>query len=370
LIKVVVSAVFSTLILSSCAAPEISSRTIPPSPSPTTQLQNKWLLACENYEIRGDETYHRAYDAIILDYCANSQPESYELDFEASETVDQEDLALHIDSEKFFLSYWSRFMGEVPQKQEFIFTNKDKEWWEEKQVESLTSPDLGWFTSTSEGGHCRVDPFIYCSKLFEPALTVSGAPVEFRIIGTSFRKEYWQLTNMAHETVHLYQDSLGMSHWAPWYVEGQATLFELAAGELLFGNDDLRNEYFTRVARHDRVPFNPESAESVYQHFVSCSQMQQGECDQFFYGAGSLYHEKLIIDHGLDTYFAWQRTLSELMPKGNPGSFSNEQLQLMSTTFRDVFNSTFTYQLNDFETVIAPSYVSEQFSNYSKNSNH
>ena len=351
------------ILFTSCASTDVSAAG---SPTPTPQI-NFWQQACEDYELRETKDYLKVYDQIISDYCKGAEPENFELNIEASETVDPEALSFHKDSELFFLSYWSPLMGDVPQKQEFVFTNKDQKWWEEKQLQSLFNPDLSWFTSKSEGGHCRVDPFIYCSKLFEPSLTKSGSPVDFRIIGTSYRQEFWQKTNIAHETVHLYQDSLGMTHWTPWYVEGQATLFELAAGELLLGNDQLRLEYINRVARHDRAPFSFENSDSVYQHFLTCGQSQQGECEQFFYAAASMFHEKLILDHGLDTYFLWQQKLANQMPKGNPGTFTQDQTQVMFETFKELFESTFTYSLQDFESTIAPSYVSEKFLEAPKN---
>lgn len=344
------------LLLSACSGADF----VVNSPT-STPKENLWLSACEEYQPRGKQEHLIVYQEIIESYCKEASPHNFDLNYEASSTVDKEDLAFHLDSEQFFLSYWSSYMGDVPKKIEYIFTNKDKEWWTQKQVESLSNPDLAWFTSTTEGGHCRVDPFIYCSKLFEPSQTSSGSPVEFRIIGTSFRKEYWQLTNIAHETVHLYQDSHGMSHWSPWYVEGQATVFELAAGELLFGNNELRSEYFNRLAREDRIPFNYESGATVYQHFLECGQTRNGECSQFFYGVAALYHEKLILDHGLKKYFEWQTKLQSQMPKGNPSSFSQEQTEEMVTKFASIFETTFKYSLVKFETEVAPNYVSEQF---------
>ncbi|MFM2321474.1 MAG: hypothetical protein RL612_621, partial [Actinomycetota bacterium] len=238
----------------------------------------------------------------------------------------------------------------------------DESWWVDQMTERVKNPQLSWFTSKNEGGHCRVEADIYCPKFFGPSETTNNEPVEFRIIGTKLNWQDWQLLNSAHETVHLYQDSHGMSHWANWYIEGQATFFELAMAELLYKSDHIRRDYlFTRPAREDKYEFRPTSASSVVDFLRKCEMARNGECDSFKYGVGSVFHEKLVIDFGLAKYFKWQQFLIDKMPRGNPADLSQAKQDLVARIFDQSFPAVFDTSRDKWEkTVLAP-YLFEIF---------
>lgn len=329
----------------------------------TPESTNEWVQACMNFEPSSEKKYYQAYNEIIADVCEVANTEFPQISVEMSPTVDRNDAQLFIDSESFHLAYWSRFLGEeFVNKRTYIFSEDDQGWWEEKMKVSLKEPDLSWFTSTDEGGHCRVDPSGTCPKVYGPNETLSNEQIEFRFLGSRIEWANWQRLNSAHEIVHHYQDSNGMSHWSYWFVEGQATFYELAMARLLLNSDSIRIQYLvTSPNLQDKYILNPTDVDSVMAHINLCMQAREGECDAFRYGVGSLYHEKLVLDYGLDKYFEWQDHLNATMPKGNPAEFNQDEMETMIQTFDDSFREVFGISQSEWErNVIAP-YIIESF---------
>jgi hypothetical protein len=323
---------------------------------------NEWVAACESYEYSADEGYLKAYEEVIFDVCSKADPSLRSAPFTLSPTVDVDDAMRYIDAEKFHESYWLSYMNpEFPEKIRIVFSENDQKWWEEQMVENILNPDLGWFTSQDEGGHCRVEATIFCPEFFEPKLTTANVPTEFRIIGSQLAWENWQVINSAHEAVHLYQDSYGMSHWAIWYVEGQATFFELAMAQLIFKSESIRTEFLKdRPARGDTLLLTPETVEDVIDFLESCNKARQ-ECNEFKLGGGSLFHEKLVIDHGLTKYFEWQKYLIDRMPMGNPGDFNAEESLKAETTFNQSFIDVFGVDRKKWEEESVAPYLLEYY---------
>jgi hypothetical protein len=360
------------LVLSSCAntavvepAPIITqSSAVAEEPIVEEQeLISEWLAACEDHVPIPEGQHSLAYEAVIIEVCGKANPDGYLLPHLFSPTVSQTDSKRYLDGEAFHESYWVKRMNpDFPVKMRIIFSEKDGEWWKEQQVANLIDPELGWFTSKDEGGHCRVLADIFCPKFYGPSDTTTGIPTEFRIIGSKLSWEDWQLTNSAHESVHLYQDSHGQSHWTFWYIEGQATFFELALARLLFDQDDLRTgSVFSNPQRTDSLKLVPTSSDTVAKYLKDCENSRNGECDSFKYGGGSLFHEKLVIDFGLERYFEWQDFLNEQMPKGNPANFDAAQGNELAKTFDKSFEEIFGFSQREFETEIMPAYIFEVY---------
>lgn len=340
--RVIACVVLISFTLSGCVQAASKSDSAKQS-NQSSKQQNLWVNACEDYKSDYEAGFHEAYDQVIRDICSTADPEKIDTEISVSPTVDRSNLDIYLGSETFFESYWITKMESIfPRKQRVVFTELDAVWWATQMKKYLKNPDLSWFSSTTEGGHCRVESDIYCPKLFDPEFTKSGNAIEFRIIGSKLNFQDWQLLNSAHETVHLYQVSQGMSHWANWYIEGQATFFELAMAQLLFSSDHVRRDYlFTRPAREDSLKFSPKSISDVTNFLEKCDLARNGECDNFKYGVGSMFHEKLVVDHGLTKYFEWLKLLSTEMPKGNSGGFSDAKQRLVSTKFDQCFSRTF-----------------------------
>lgn len=343
-------------LLTGCSSIEPSGSTPIPKSS---KAANAWVRACANYEYSASKDFEIAYEEVIRDACAKVDLNAIAVPFESSQTVNKESLEIYIGAEKFHLGYWNKYMQSgFPTKQRIVFTELDQAWWEQKMNENILKPDLSWFTSKNEGGHCRVESDIFCPKFFEPVLTTTGLPTEFRIIGTKLGWQDWQLLNSAHETVHLYQDSHGMSHWAFWYIEGQATFFELAMSKLYFGDNYLRREFIvTRPNRQDSLKYSATNLAESRAFLKKCKASRNGDCENFKYGAGSLFHEKLVIDYGLAKYFDWQMKLAARMPKGNPGNLSHTKQMRTETEFAVIFEESFGQSLDHFENQTMAQYL-------------
>lgn len=358
----------SVLVLSGCSTADGNSASEPNevvAPPEVHGSVGEWADACENYSGSPSVGFGGAYHEVIVDLCAKAKPENYSVPNELSPTVSVVNASRYLGSELFHESYWANYMPEgFPRKMRVIFTENDETWWIDQQKKHLIDPDLGWFTSTTEGWHCRVEADIYCPKLFAPKETQSGVSTEFRIIGSELAWQSWQRTNSAHEMVHLYQDAHEQSHWAFWYVEGQATFFELAAARLLLNTDELRTSLVINNPRiNDSLKFDPNSTAKIVQYFEDCNWSKDGGCDSFKYGVGSLFHEKLVIDHGLEKYWDWQLFLNTNMPKGNPANFTNSETDNMFRIFNQSFEKVFGFTRNKFEQQIMPEYVYEYFQN-------
>lgn len=320
---------------------------------------NEWVRACEHYEPDTSEDFLAVYDQVIRDVCSNYDLDARAIPAVLSSTVNPKDAERYLNSEAFHEGYWAKFMAaDFPVKQRVIFTELDEKWWEQQMKSTLLEPELGWFTSTTEGGHCRVESTIFCPKFYEGKLTKSGLPVEFRIIGTELNWDDWRVLNGAHESTHLYQDSYGMSHWASWYIEGQATFYEIAMSRLLFDNNNIRREYvYNRPARQDAWQIDASSVKSVLDFLDKCDHAQQGECDGFKYGGGSLFHEKLILDYGFEKYMDWQTFLINNMPMGNPMDLTREVRDQMVLIFDQSFVEVFGISKSEWEREVMAPYL-------------
>ena len=323
---------------------------------------NEWTKACRAFKPRSTSGFGVVYDELIKDACSKAKPNSFKASAVVSPSVSARNVSRYMDSLRFHESYWSTRMNPgFTSPLRVVFSERDKRWWTQKQKQYLLKPDLGWFTSKSEGTHCRVMDDIFCPKHFEGALTKSGNPVEFRIIGSRLSWQNWQLTNGAHEAVHIYQDSHGQGHWMFWYIEGQATLFELAMGRLLHKSDVLRKMYLVDGPKqNDSLKINASSPESVAKFFVDCNNSGNA-CATFKYGGGSLFHEKLILDYGLDKYFQWQDYLNLNMSRGDQSKFTPAENEKLFKTFAKSFEEVFGITQERFETKVMPKYFFDSY---------
>lgn len=323
---------------------------------------NEWTKACQGFKSRSTSGFGVAYDAVIADACSKAKPNSFKASALVAPSVSARNVSRYMDSLRFHESYWgTRMNPSFTSPLRVVFSENDKQWWTQRQKRYLLKPDLGWFTSKSEGTHCRVMADIFCPKHFEGALTKSGNPVEFRIIGSRLSWQNWQLTNGAHEAVHIYQDSHGQGHWMFWYIEGQATLFELAMGRLLHKSDVLRKMYLVDSPKqNDSLKINASSPESVAKFFNDCNNSGNA-CATFKYGGGSLFHEKLILDYGLDKYFQWQDYLNLNMPRGDQSKFTDAENEKLFKTFAKSFEEVFGITQERFETKVMPKYFFDSY---------
>lgn len=329
----------------------------------TPAVSELWSDKCAQYESPNNtQPFAQAYEIIIADVCSKSAAYDYELNYEYSETVDKAVAEKFTDGLIFALDYWSNYAPKFEPANFVLFSENDQKWWEQKQVEYLKNPNLGWFTSKDEGWHCRVEADIFCPKNFMPNETNSGQRVEFRIIGSMLTWEPRHNVNMAHEVVHAYQDEVGIGHFREWMIEGQATFFELAFAYLYYGYDEGRGNYLANPQNQDSIKFTAKTPQQVLEHIEACRAQRNNPCDNFKYGVGMMYHEKLVLDHGLEAYKKWLAALAKEMPKGNPADFDQETMNQMEVTFVDTFKSNFGISLAEFETKVMPQYIIDSYS--------
>jgi len=352
--KIAAIAIASVLVLSGCA-------TEPKVEATVTPASDLWSDQCEQYvSPQGTEPFELAYEMVIEDLCSKQAAYDYELNYEVSDSVDKGVADKFTDGLIFSLDYWSNYAPSFAPANFVIFTENDQIWWEEKQKKYLKKPELGWFTSKSEGWHCRVEADIFCPKNYMPDETNVDQRVEFRIIGSQLKWEPRHNVNMVHEAVHAYQDELGFSHYREWFVEGQATFFELAFAYLYYEFEEGRANYLTQPQVQDAKPFKAKTPNEVLQHIESC-RTQNNPCDNFKYGVGMMYHEKLVIDHGLETYMSWMAAMDKSMPKGNPSTYDQQTMRKMETEFAGTFEQVFGQRLDEFETEVMPKYIIDSY---------
>lgn len=326
------------------------------------QRTNEWTLACRAFKPRSTKGFGLAYDAVIADTCRRAKPNSFRASVDVSPSVTAINMNRYLNSLRFHESAWGTRMSPTftfPLR--VVFSESDRKWWAKKQRQYLLKPDLGWFTSKSEGFHCRVMPDGFCPKHFEGELTKSGSPVEFRIIGNRLTWQNWQLTNGAHEAVHLYQESHSQNFWSFWYIEGQATFFELAMARLLNKSDSLRKMYVIDNPRdQDSLKIRPTSTASVVKFFKDCNLAGNG-CASFKYGGASLFHEKLVLDYGLNKYFEWQDYLNLNMPRGDQAKFTPSETEALYKAFAKSFVDVYGITQEHFETKVMPQYFLDSY---------
>jgi hypothetical protein len=355
------SLVLSSLVLTGCSPSQealFSNEALEAQSVVGASGSNEWVQACKTFKPGSTGGFGVAYDAVIAEVCAKAKPNSFNASAVVSPSVSARNLSRYMDSLRFHESYWgTRMNPSFTSPLRVVFSERDKKWWTQKQKQYLLKPDLGWFTSKSEGFHCRVMADGYCPKHFEGALTKSGTPVEFRIIGSRLNWQNWQLTNGAHEAIHIYQDSHSQNFWSFWYIEGQATFFELAMARLLHKSDSLRKMYLVdNPKQQDSLKFNAKTPEGAAKYFSDCNNSGNA-CASFKYGGASLFHEKLVLDYGLKKYFEWQDWLNSNMPRGNMGKFTPLETEALYKTFAKSFEVVFGITQEHFETKVMPQYV-------------
>ncbi len=103
-----------------------------------------------------------------------------------------------------------------------IASEKDHDWWVQiRQSQFADYPVDLWDTEENMLGHCRLDPDIFCGA----GNGVNNGFYQDNVIGTQFtNRGLDQVTR--HESTHFYQSSIGFIDTC-WFVEGQASFFEL-----------------------------------------------------------------------------------------------------------------------------------------------
>jgi hypothetical protein len=117
-----------------------------------------------------------------------------------------------------------------------------------------------------------------------------------------------------HEATHQFHSATGLGNWRYWYIEGQATYFEMASSVLVsgLGGSNWRTEQAELAATQDEIPFNAKTAKQAYEILKNCE--RSPNCQGLSYFGSSLAHELLVNTYGVEKYFAWNLALAKRLP--------------------------------------------------------
>tara|TARA_B110000285_G_C15050902_1_gene576928 strand:- start:73 stop:1329 length:1257 start_codon:yes stop_codon:yes gene_type:complete len=299
----------------SAPATTATSRPTSQAESKPTNSANEWLAACKSYTPGNSAGSPQVYTTIINDVCANTKLDYSLVKVVAGPTVDRAKLQQYVDSTVFVMSYWQSRTGLTLKPLTIVgFSEFDTDFWK-KEVGSRVNVDIEYPGLSTAGGHCGYGDNIadaFCPKNYPSPVTKDGNIVLSLLLGSDVVINRFRHLVPAHEAVHMFQDSVGQSHYTVWYVEGQASLFEMALQRLFYGSTN-RIEVLER-ARTDKNDFNPKNVQDVMAHLRECRVSGSDPCRGFRNGPGSAIHEKIIIDFGIDSYMKLMTVILEQKP--------------------------------------------------------
>lgn len=267
---------------------------------------NLVLKACEDFTYKGGEDWLEAYELLISDMCAQEGLESSVIDLRVGKNIVDKPISFYLDPVLFHLSYFNSFSeGGIKTVPLIAVSEFDKEFWN-SELESLLDIDFEWYSLSDAGGHCgyRYEAEAYCQNIYIPEETIDGISVLTLFMGEEevFRNhDTWKRSLAAHAATHAVQYQKKMTHFTQWVIEGQAHLHELAYQQLVSGETVRFSKYLGQPMTRDENRLDPSSEESIRLHIEEC-QADGHPCLEFSAIAGSIYLEKLILDHGVESY--------------------------------------------------------------------
>ena len=333
--------------------PDIAPAEAEPVESEKT-YENLWLKACDGYNFTTDQAWGIAYEVLIDDICQNTVIDENSIDIVLGPSVSNEDMDRSMDANVFAHSYWKNFLPEdVEPVTIIIASEKDREWWE-ATVPEYTTVDFQWF---SETGRCwEVSARSACGEKHGIEGSLTGAMVESYMIGTEAHlngSTWWN--DPSHNAPHWYHDVYEYEHWYELLIEGHATLYEIASYQLYENDDWLRMDFAWLARTVDEIKMDALTPEGVMQHLEKCYGIG-GSCNHFYYGGGAMMHEKLIIDFGLESYFAWHEKVRMIETSKDAGFIE----------FKQVFANHYEVEFEQWMSESFAPYVADSYVHYSE----
>ena len=317
-LKRILSSFLLLALLAGCAPSPVEQELIPePTPSPAVELSifDAGCAALEDGTL--SHSHLEVYRAILVDICTDFEM-NYELvDATFSPRVDKESAQRYVDTNVFGLSYWNRYVeGGLPPLKTYLLMEEEKEWWADQLKGELTvKPE--WFGPTDGGGHCyAAEAEAFCPKAYygmDKEVTGSSN-ILTTMIGSKLQWTTFRKVVPIHEATHQFHSVTGLGNWRYWYIEGQATYFEMASSVLVsgLGGSNWRIEQAELAGTQDDIPFTATNAKQAYEFMQKC---QNGSnCQGLSYFGSSLAHELLVNTYGVDKYFAWNLDIADRLP--------------------------------------------------------
>jgi len=304
------------------------------------------------------------YRPIIADICENFEMNYDLVEVRYSPLVDREDLDYYVQANVFGLSYWNRYTTNGMDKRYLVILMEEEQDWWTAQLDELLQIEPVWFGPSGEAGHCyAAEPEALCPKLYvgNEGATSGDFDVLTTMMGSKLEWTPFRRVIAIHESTHGFQTSERLGHWRSWFVEGQATYFEMAASILVSSvrGFDGRDQAIAESHSRDEHPFKATNSAEAYEFLKNCNGRQY--CHGLNYIGGSFAHELLVNTYGLETYRAWNLALAEQLPdfvwQGQPEA---ERVQ-GNKMFANLFQEYFGVNIDDWEKNSYSQYLVDQF---------
>jgi hypothetical protein len=289
----------------------------------------------------------------------------YELvSVQTSPGVGQESVELYVNNYVFGLSYWNRYVsGGLKPLAMYILMEDEKEWWK-SSLSDVLKIEPEWFGPTDGGGHCyAAEAEAFCPKAYyaldgetkgvqNVLATMLGSKLEW----TTFRK-----VTPIHEATHQFHSTTGLGNWRYWYVEGQATYFELASSVLVsdLGATNWREELASQTMNQDEKKFNAKTAAETFKYMKMCE--NGGNCNGFSYFGGSLAHELLVNSFGIEKYMDFNLAIADRLPDYFWKGMKETERKAGIKGFGEAFKEFFGTEIEEWERTSLAPYVLEVY---------
>ena len=342
-------------LLAGCAPSPVEQELIPEStPSPTAEL-SMFDAGCAKFE-DGTLTHSHldVYRPILEDICRDFEMKYDLVDVALSEKVNKASANRYVDANVFGLSYWNRYVeGGLAPLKIILMTETEKPWWADQLKGELTlKPE--WFGPSDGGGHCyAAEAEAFCNKAYYGMdKEVKGdSNILTTMIGSKLEWTTFRRVVPIHEATHQFHSATGLGNWRFWYIEGQATYFEMASSVLVsgLGGSNWRLEQAELAGTQDDIPFTATNAKQAYEFIQKC---QSGSnCQGLSYFGSSLAHELLVSTYGINKYFAWNLALADRLPdflwRETPSN--QNTMRKGNEGFAKIFNEFFEIDIDDWE---------------------
>jgi hypothetical protein len=347
--------VLALSLLSGCASspgeiqPEVTA-----SPSPTLELSIFDAGCAKLADGTLNHSHLEVYRLILEDICKDFEMDYALVDVSYSPKVRRGGAERYVDSNVFGLSYWNKYVeGGLAPLKIILVSEEEQSWWAD-QLEGQLTLEPEWFGPSDGGGHCyAAEAEAFCNKAYygmdkevEGDSNILTTMVGSRMEWTTFRRVV-----PIHEATHQFHSATGLGNWRYWYIEGQATYFEMASSVLVsgLGGSNWRAEQAELAGTQDRIRFNATTAKEAYEFMKKC---ETGTgCQGFSYFGSSLAHELLVNTYGVEKYFAWNLALADRLPdflwRETPSNQAVMQRGLQG--FAKIFKEFFDVDIDEWE---------------------
>ncbi len=337
------------------------------TPTEVADPKNKFEQGCDDFRTRQIEhKYLETYTPILEDICSDLNLQYDLVEVITSEKVDPESVNRYVEANVFGLSYWSKYVeGEMPKTYLVLLMEEEQDWWKE-QLDQLLEIEPVWFGPSAEAGHCyAAEAEAFCPKLYvgNEGETKGNYNVLATMLGSTMDWTTFRQVVAIHESTHAFQTASLLGHWRYWFVEGQATYFELAASVLIpdLRGSNWRDDQLRQSHMNDEYKFQATTNEEAYQYIRACDSGKN--CDGFRYLGASFAHELLVNEYGIDKYIEWNLAIARDLPDFNWRTMGStpDIAQKGGKMFADYFEEFFGIDIDTWEKEVFAPYVLENY---------